>query len=147
MFMAPLIGRLSDRHGKANVFTWSLILSTVPVFLITHQNTAPLYVVLPIAGLFFISAVARMIPAQTLISSAAPPAHRGSFMSIISCVQSLSMALGSWLAGQIIVKNTITGRLEHYQTVGYVAIAFGFLSLILFQKIKYLDVTHGRVVE
>jgi len=105
---------------------------------------APLLVVLLIAGLFFISAVARLIPAQALISSAAEPAHRGSFLSILSCVQSLSMAIGSWMAGQIIIKNAVTGHLERYQLVGYIAIGFGFLSLIIFQKIKYLDVIQRK---
>ncbi len=147
MFMAPYVGALSDRYGKAKIFTWSLIASTLPIWLITHQKVAPLYVVLPIVGLFFISAVARMIPAQALISSAANPSHRGSFLSILSCVQSLSMALGAWFAGQVVTQDVLTGRLEHYQIVGYLAIVFGFISLMLFQKIKYLDLTHGRVKE
>lgn len=147
MLVAPIIGKLSDKYGKGKIFSWALITSTVPVFLITHQNVAPLYIVLPIVGLFFISAVARMIPAQALISSAAAPAQRGSFLSILSCVQSLSMALGAWMAGHIITKNSMTGRLDHYHVVGYIAITFGFLSLVLFQKIKYLDVTHGKAIE
>jgi DHA1 family inner membrane transport protein len=144
MLMAPLIGKFSDKYGKAKVFTWALLFSVIPVFLITHQTVAPLYSVLLIAGLFFVSAVARMVPAQALISSAAEPAHRGSFLSILSCVQSLSMALGSWMAGQIIIKNAVTGHLERYQLVGYIAIGFGFLSLIIFQKIKYLDVIQRK---
>lgn len=147
MFMAPLIGKLSDLHGKAKIFTWSLFLSIIPVWLITHQNTAPLYIVLPIVGLFFTSAVARMIPAQALISSAPQPAYRGSFLSILSCVQSLSMAIGAWMAGQIVTQDKSTGRLEQYPIVGYLAIIFGFIALILFQKIKYLDHTHGRTKE
>jgi MFS family permease len=142
--MAPLIGKLSDYYGKAKVFTWALFLSVIPVFLITHQENAPLYVILTIVGLFFISAVARMIPAQALISSAADPAHRGSFLSILSCVQSLSMAIGSWMAGQIVIRDATSGRFNHYTLVGYIAIAFGFLALLIFQKIKYLDVTKGK---
>lgn len=144
MLMAPLIGKLSDTYGKAKIFTWALFLSVIPVILITHQDIAPLYIVLPIAGLFFISAVARMIPAQALISSAADPAHRGSFLSILSCVQSLSMALGSWMAGQIIIRDAATGRLNRYSLVGYIAVTFGFLALMIFQKIKYLDVIKGK---
>ncbi len=144
MLMAPLIGKLSDKYGKSKIFTAALFFSVIPVIMITHQTVAPLYFILIVAGLFFISAVARMIPAQALISSAAEPAHRGSFLSILSCVQSLSMALGSWMAGKIIIKNAITGQLERYQLVGYIAIGFGFLSLIIFQKIKYLDVIQRK---
>lgn len=144
MLTAPFIGQLSDRVGKAKVFTWALFLSVIPILLITHQNVAPLYVVLATAGLFFVSAVSRMLPAQALISSAADPAHRGSFMSILSCVQSLSMATGAWMAGKIIVKNEITGHLDNYSVVGYIAVLVGFISLLLLQKIKYLDITKGK---
>lgn len=144
MLMAPFIGFLSDRYGKTKVFTLSLVISTIPVYLITHQEVAPLYIVLPIAGLFFISAVARMIPANALVTAAADPAHRGSFLSILSCVQSLSMALGSWGAGQIVKRNFETGHLDHYSTVGYIAIFIGFIALLFFQKIKYLDHDNRR---
>ncbi len=145
MLMAPLIGRLSDQIGKAKIFTWAVFLSIIPVFLITHQNIAPLYIVLLIAGLFFISAVARMIPANALISAAADPEHRGSFLSILSCIQSIAMALGSWMSGQIIIKNAQTGRLENYTVVGYIAIAIGFVALLLFQNIKHLDPKKERL--
>ncbi len=141
IFTAPLIGRLSDKKGKAVVYRISLVLSAIPVFLMTHQNAAPVYFVLTIAGLFFISAGARMIPASTLVSSAADPQQRGSFMSILSCVQSMAMAFGAWFAGQIIQKNPTNGRLENYHIVGYIAIGISLLSLILLQKIQHLDNT------
>ncbi len=141
IFTAPLIGRLSDKKGKAVVYRISLVLSAIPVFLMTHQNVAPVYLVLTIAGLFFISAGARMIPASTLVSSAADPQQRGSFMSILSCVQSMAMAFGAWFAGQIIQKNPANGRLENYHIVGYIAIGISLLSLILLQKIQHLDNT------
>lgn len=140
IFSAPLIGKLSDQKGKAKIFAISLILSIIPIYLITNQNVASTYLILAVAGIFFVSAGARMIPANTLVSSAANAEHRGSFMSILSCVQSLSMALGAWLAGQIIQKNSTTGRLENYQYVGYFAIAVSLLSLFILQKIKHLDI-------
>lgn len=136
----PLIGKLSDQKGKARVFQVSILLSIIPIYLITNQAIAPTYLILITAGLFFVSAGARMIPANTLVSSAATAEQRGSFMSILSCVQSLSMALGAWIAGQIIVKNSTTGYLENYPNVGYFAIATSLVSLFLLQKIKHLDI-------
>ena len=91
------------------------------------------------SGLFFISAGARMIPANTLVSAAANSSHRGSFMSILGCVQSISMAFGSWFSGMIITKNPTNGHLEHYEIVGYVSIAVGLLSLYFIHQIKHLD--------
>jgi DHA1 family inner membrane transport protein len=139
IFSAPLIGKLSDRLGKAKIFTISLLLSTIPIYLITHQRVAATYLVLAVAGLFFVSAGARMIPANTLVSSAAEPKQRGSFMSVLSCVQSLSMALGAWLAGRIISQDSVTGQLENYPYVGYFAILTSLFSLYILQKIKHLD--------
>lgn len=138
MITAPLIGKISDKKGKSKVFTVALISSVVPILLVTHQQPAAMPVTLFISGLFFTSALSRMIPAQAIISTAATPAYRGSFLSVLSCVQSLSMAMGSWIAGKIIIQET-TGRLSSYSVVGYISIAFGFLALVLFQKIKFLD--------
>lgn len=140
IFSAPLIGYLSDKKGKSNVFQISVLLSIIPIYLITNQGIAPIYLVLATAGIFFISAGARLIPANTLVSSAADPIQRGSFMSILSCVQSISMALGAWIAGQIIQKNATNGRLENYPYVGYFAIGISLIALALLQRIKHLDV-------
>ena len=136
---APLIGRLSDKFGKYKMYIYAIFFSFIPTVLITHQGIAPLFVLLFISGLFFISAGARMIPANTLVSAAANSTHRGSFMSILSCIQSLSMALGSWFAGQVILKNPTNGHLERYEIVGYVSIVVGLASLYLIHKIKHLD--------
>ena len=75
------------------------------------------------------------------LTSALPQMQdRGAFMSILSCVQSLAMALGAWIAGQIIHKDSLTGRLENYSVVGYFAIAIGFISLFLLLRIQHLDI-------
>lgn len=146
MITAPSIGKLSDRFGKAYVFSAALLFSMIPIFLVTHQKVAPLYLVLIVSALFFISAGARMIPAQALISSAAEPTQRGSFLSIVSCVQSLSMALGSWIAGQIVFQDPTTKQLNNYTTVGFFAIIMSLVSLVVFQKIKFLDTkTHRKI--
>ncbi len=136
---APLIGKLADQFGKYKIYIWAIFFSFIPTILITHQSIAPLAILLVISGLFFISAGARMIPANTLVSAAANSSHRGSFMSILGCVQSISMAFGSWFSGMIITKNPTNGHLEHYEIVGYVSIAVGLLSLYFIHQIKHLD--------
>lgn len=140
---APLIGKLSDRYGKYKIYIYSLIYSFIPTLLITHQGVAPTSFVLFITGLFFISAGARMIPANTLVTNAATAEQRGSFMSILSSIQSLSMALGAWFSGFIITKNPLSGHLENYQFIGYTAVLVGLVSLFLIQKIKHLDQFKG----
>lgn len=145
IFTAPFVGRLADRFGKSKIFIGSVLFSIVPILFVTHLEKTPLYAVLVVSGLFFISAGSRMIPAQALISSAVVPENRGAFMSLLSCIQSLSMALGAYVAGRIIVKDETTGYLHHYPIVGYVAIAIGILTIIIVQKIKFLDENPNKV--
>ena len=141
---APLIGKLSDQHGKAKVFFYAVLFSIGPVYLVTHLEKMNLFFILLISGLFFISAGSRMIPAQALISSAALPNQRGSFMSLVSSVQSVSMAFGAYMAGQIVTRNTETGQLQHYSTVGFLAIGIGILTLFILQKIKHLELSPDK---
>lgn len=136
---APFVGKMADKHGKAKVFYYAVFFSVVPVYLVTHLEKMNVLFVLLISGLFFISAGSRMIPAQALISSAALPNQRGSFMSLVSSVQSVSMAFGAYVAGQIVTRDSATGELQHYSTVGFLAIGIGFFTLLILQKIKYLD--------
>jgi len=139
IFTAPFVGKLADRFGKTKIFIGSVLFSTIPILFVTHLQKSPLYAVLVVSGLFFVSAGSRMIPAQALISSAVVPENRGAFMSLLSCIQSLSMALGAYVAGRIIVKDDATGFLHNYPLVGYVAIAIGILTILIVQKIKFLD--------
>ena len=87
-----------------------------------------------------------MIPAQALISSAALPNQRGSFMSLVSSVQSVSMAFGAYVAGQIVTRNPATGQLQHYSTVGFLAIGIGLFTLLILQKIKHFDLKPDKHV-
>lgn len=138
-FSAPFVGRMSDRYGKAKVYLYSILFSIIPIFLVTHQGRWGLWIIVAIAGLFFISAGSRMIPAQALVSAAVSSQQRGAFMSLLSCLQSLAMAAGSYLAGLIITVDSKTGELVNYQSVGYIAIGVGLFTLIILQKLKYLD--------
>jgi len=135
MIFSPLLGRLSDRHGKHQVFTLSVLMSLLPIFLITHLSVNSLWVILSISSVFFILAGGRMIPAQAMISSLAPPQQRGSFMSVMSSVQQLTMATGSYIASLIVHKNE-AGQLINYSLVGYIAMFSSLISMYLAWGIK-----------
>lgn len=138
-FSAPLVGRLSDRYGKAKIYMYSILFSIIPIYLVTHQGKDSLWIVLIVASLFFISAGSRMIPAQALVSGAVSAQQRGTFMSLLSCLQSLAMAAGSYIAGMIVMIDPKDGRLLNYPAVGYMAIGVGLFTLVILQKLKYLD--------
>jgi len=56
-------------------------------------------------------------------------------MSINSCVMQLSSGLASFASGVIMVK-TATGEFENYHLVGYIAIFFSILCVLIVGNIK-----------
>ncbi len=118
---APLVGKLADRKGKYPVFVIFAILSTIPVWLITNMYQVPLWVILVVAGLFFIFVNGRMIPMQAIVSSVVTPQQRGGFMAINSSMQQIASALAANIGGMIVFQ-VPGGRLENYPMVGYFAI-------------------------
>ena len=138
IFTSPLVGKLADRRGKYPVFVTAALVSLVPIFLITNLGSAPLWVVLAIAGLFFIAANGRMIPTQAIISGVVSPQQRGGFMSITSSVQQLSTGLAANIAGAIISEGP-GGRIEHYNWVGYFSMALIAASIFLARRVKPLE--------
>ena len=127
-FTSRIIGRLADRHGKLRVFRWILLASFVPLLVTTHLVPVPWWAVLMNSTLFFILVPGRMIPGMAMVSAAAAPQVRGTFMSLGSSVQMLSSGLASLVGGMIISRNAM-GQVEHYNIVGYIALGIGLLSL------------------
>lgn len=130
MIFSPLFGRLSDKYGKHQVFSIATVLSIFPIWWVTHLAVNPLPVILFVAGLFFILAGGRMIPAQAFVSSLAPVEQRGSYMSVMSSVQQFSMAAGSFLAGSIVIEGA-DGRLLNYPIIGYIAMSSSVFALFI----------------
>ncbi|NUN05971.1 MAG: MFS transporter [Bdellovibrio sp.] len=135
IFSSPFVGRLADRFGKHAVFFWGALITLLPYWIITHMGTTPLWAILVICAFFFVSSSGRMIPATALVSGTAAPQNRGSFMSIVSCVQQMAAALSSYLAGLIITTDG-KGHLVNYNVVGYVAVLFTFVAIYLSRKIN-----------
>ncbi|WP_374030144.1 MFS transporter [Bdellovibrio bacteriovorus] len=145
IFSSPFVGRLADRYGKHKVFVWGALITLIPYAVITNLGITPLWFVLAICAFFFMSSSGRMIPATALVSGTALPRNRGSFMSIVSCIQQLSAAASSYIAGWIVTTGA-NGRLERYNVVGYVAIAFTFVAIYLSRKIHAIESTEPAPV-
>lgn len=135
MFTAPLVGKLADRRGKYPVFLVFALLSMIPLWLITNLYVVPLYVILSIAGIFFIFSNGRLIPTQAMVSSVVTPQQRGGFMAINSSVQLLAQSLATSIGGLIIHK-TPTGYIENYQYVGYFSIVMIGISIFVAKTVK-----------
>ena len=127
---SPIIGRISDRYGKYRVFLVCLLLSLIPIFLITNMPDINFYLVLFIFGIWFTFSTGRNIPAQAMISTVVDPAERGRFMSFNSSFQQLFTGAASVVSG-LIVREGGGGRILHYNWVGYLSITVVFGMLFI----------------
>jgi predicted MFS family arabinose efflux permease len=128
----PLVGRISDRVGKYKVFCLATIPALAMVLLYTHLGVTPLWEVFAVNALLFVSIMARMISASALSSAIPAPPDRGAYMAISSSLQQLAGGVSSAAAGLIVVQSA-SGRLDHYDTLGWVAaVVMGLTMLLMF---------------
>jgi predicted MFS family arabinose efflux permease len=138
LFSARFIGHRADLYGKVKVYRLVALAASLPLLLLTHVTAAPLWVWLIYTTIFFVLVSGRMIPAMAIITSAAQPKLRGTFMSLNATVQSLAMALASTLAGFIITQNS-AGKLVDYGTVGLVALFANGIAIWFVARISMHD--------
>lgn len=156
LFAGPTVGRLSDMFTKTKVFSVSLLISIIPIYLITNLGPSSQITILIISCSFFIVMSGRLVPAMALITSTAPPNKRAGFLSIVSATQQLSAAFAAIVAGYIMsmssnqalalsehqTAETLTHHstagtpLDTYYLVGYLAIVASIITFALAQKVK-----------
>lgn len=135
---ARLIGRWADRRGKVMVYRRVALAATLPLVALTHIGAVPLWGWLMCTTSFFVLVSGRMIPAMAIISSAAQPTLRGTFMSLNATMQSLAMGLATTLAGFLITVDG-AGKIDGYRTVGYVALCANLLAIAFVSRIRQHD--------
>ena len=128
LFSSRWIGRMADHHGKVKVYRWVAIGSLLPLLLITHLPVVPLGVALTVTTLFFVLVPGRMVPTMAIVTSAAEPAQRGTFLALNAALMQLASGLAAAVSG-LIVTTDATGRLVHYPWLGYLAVLLTFIAL------------------
>jgi len=141
LFTARRIGYFADHLGKVKVYRLLALTAIVPLLLVTHMGVVPLWTWVMCTTAFFVIIPGRMIPAMAILTSAAQPRLRGTFMSLNATVQSLAMGLATTLAGFVVTQDAV-GRIVNYQLVGYAAVAANFVAIWLVGRI----VMHGQPV-
>lgn len=138
-FTSRLIGKLADRHGKLRAFRWLALAAMLPMLVTTHLVPVPWWLVLINSTAFFILVPGRMIPGMAMVTAAALPQVRGTFMSLSGSVQMLASGFASLLAGLVITRNA-AGQVQHFNLVGYIAVGCGLLSLWLAGRLRVAHV-------
>lgn len=129
LITSPLIGRLADKVGKHKVYIIMAVVSIFPIALLTNLPPMPFYMVLSIAGFWFVVSSGRTIPAQAMVSNVVSSERRGSFMSFNSSVQQIFVGLASVISGFIVVKNP-DNSIQNYEITGYLSIFITLLTLV-----------------
>jgi predicted MFS family arabinose efflux permease len=135
IIFGPLAGKLADSLGKYKLFCIGSMLTTAVVVFYCNLGITPIVEVIVINSLLFAGITARMISASALMSAVPDPKHRGSFMAVSSSVQQLSGGIASAIAGLIVVQ-TASGKLEHYDLLGYIVGAAVVATIIMFYFIN-----------
>lgn len=134
LLSSTLIGRMADKYGKLRIYMICLVLSLLPIFLITDMPKLPFFLVLAVFGFWFTFSTGRNIPAQAMISTVVNPAERGRFMSFNSSFQQLFTGLASIISGMIVFRDQ-TGKIYNYNWVGYLSVAIVFCMLFIGNKL------------
>jgi predicted MFS family arabinose efflux permease len=123
---ARWFGRLTDSKGKFQTFRLLACAVLVPLFAITLLQPGSLWMALLVSTLFFVCMSGRIIPGMAMLTSAANPALRGTFMTLNSSVQSAAMGLAA-LTGGLFISRDAQGMVQHYWMA---ALAGGCASLL-----------------
>ena len=138
LFTARLFGRMTDRHGKVTTFRWLAVAVAVPLLSVTLLGQVPLWVVLVATTLMFALMSGRMIPGMAILSAAANPALRGTFMTLNAAVQSAAMGLAS-LAGGMLIQRDAQGLVQNY----WMAAVLGIVASLLAWRVVGGLTLHG----
>ncbi len=147
MAAGPIIGRLSDKTGKYNMFIAGSIITMVFVIVYCNLGITPLIWVIILNAVLFIGISARIISAQALMMSVPEATDRGAFMSVNSSVQQLSGGIAAGIAGLIVVQ-TDSGFIEHYDILGYVVtVAIIITAVMMYFIDKYVTAKNATAVQ
>jgi predicted MFS family arabinose efflux permease len=131
---ARRIGRWADLHGKVKVYRLVAAAALLPLFTVSQIGIVPLWLWLICTTTFFVLVSGRTIPAMAIVTSAAQPKLRGTFMSLNATMQSFAMGLATSLAGFIITQDD-AGKIVGYATVGYIAMTANVLAILYVSRI------------
>lgn len=144
LLTARWVGRLADRHGKVRVFSWLAVALAVPLFTLTLLGPVPLWAALAVSTLMFVVMSGRMIPGMAIVTSAAQPALRGTFMAFNSAVQSAAMGTATFVGGLIIQRDS-AGLVRHYWIAALIGVVASLLSIWVAHRLTLHGEARGPV--
>lgn len=145
-FTSRLWGVLADRHGKVRVLRGLIVASAFPLLGLTQLGPTPLWAYLCVTTAFFVFVSGRMVPSMALITGAAQPHLRGTFMTLQGCMQSVGMGLAAMVGGLFIGRDA-QGLVTGYGWNGCLALAMSGLAFWLAGRVNLVAYAAQGVVK
>ena len=122
-------------YGRMKLFAVMAVLSLGAVLGLTHLTTEPLAVAIGVTTVFMVTTTGRFVPAIAMITGSVEARHRGGFMSMNSCVQSVFSGVGTSLGGLLIVD--VAGHpLRNYGLNGWVSAGLAVCCIGLASRLR-----------
>jgi predicted MFS family arabinose efflux permease len=135
LLIMPVIGKLSDKINKFQLFAVACIWLSIVVIIYTNLTPVPLWVVMALNVIMMAGIMGRMVPSMALASALPEMQDRGAFMSINSSLQQIAGGFAAAVGGMIVVQKSTTSPLEHYDTLGYVVVIITLISIYLVWRV------------
>ena len=132
---ARWIGRLTDSVGKVKMFYIMATFAAPTVLLVSICAPFGLWGILLSTTVMFVGMNGRMVPGMALVTSAANPKLRGTFMTLNSSVQSASMGLATLIGGLIISRNA-QGLVQYFWVNALLGMIATGVGLMLVGRLK-----------
>ena len=136
LIIMPIVGKLSDKIDRFRIVGAATLLMCILIAIYTKLPPIPLVLVMLVNVFMMAGIMGRAVPAMAIITSVPDMADRGAFMSVNSSLQQIAGGIAAAFAGMIVVQKTKYSPLEHYDLVGYTAIAISLLCLYLLGKVS-----------
>ena len=133
-----VIGRLSDRFGKRQLFTVMVSVSLLMCLVVTNVVPTTLWLATTLLTLFMVAAVGRMVPAQAMLIGVPLARNRGAFTSLNSATQNAATGLAPVIAGLMMTQHA-DGTLSGYPLVGLFGAAAALASIGVARFLKPVE--------
>lgn len=138
LIIMPFVGKLSDKIDKVKIFTVAACSMMVTIVIYTNLGPIPFLLILMLNVFMMIAIMSRIVPAMALVSALPKMQDRGAFMSINSSLQQIAGGLAAGVGGMIVVQQTKTSPLQHYNTLGYVIVIIIIANIIQVSRVSNL---------
>ena len=136
LLIMPVIGKLSDKIDKFNLFAIASIWMIIVVIIYSNLIPVPFWIVVVLNVLMMMGVMARMVPSIALVS-ALPQLHdRGAFMSINSSLQQLAGGIAAAIGGMIVVQKDNFSPIENYDILGLVVAVFVVVCIFMLRRVS-----------